>query len=232
MTRKYLTYSLLFFLFASKVNAGVLTDTVYLKSKPTVKEQMYKAPMIIKTSPTAYLFGGIFPITAEYRLIAEITSGIKQSDQFGVSFLGKSLFLNVVENLINVRGTRQFRVSGIKIQYAHKFFLGRKNAPYGFYMGPMVSFSNARLAVGINNLHHQAYYDFRHFDVNLLFGIQKCKSKWFTVDWYAGIGYKKNETYYHANSFNIRPYDTRDYGTLYNNDVNLICGVNIGFSLK
>jgi hypothetical protein len=236
MNLKTTTYCLAFISMLLCIDTYAYTpmDTVRLKPiEPPKKKLPAIQPIVIKTSPTAFLWGGIFPFTAEYRLMLEMTSSKKQSEQISISILGKSVLLKMIENAANQPSNDVFKVSGWRIQYAHKFYLinRRHAAPFGFYVAPLVSYTNARIALGLNRYYHQSYYDFRHFNANLIFGLQVGKTNRVTLDIYGGAGYKTNKVFYHFNSYNVVPLDTKDFGSLYNNHFNAVFGINIGYSL-
>jgi hypothetical protein len=221
--------SLILFSFsASAFNDG---DTIrvhpFIKKKKTFPFQ----PLVLKTSPAAFLWGGV-PLTSEYRLMAEITTGRTQSDELGISYLGKNVAYGAFEKLNKTSNARTLKVSGWRFIYAHKFYLvnHRHHSPYGFYVAPLFSYTNAHISLGLNRYYHQTYYDFRHFNANLVLGIQTGKFKRLTMDIYAGGGYKSNTVYYHASSFNIFKFDTTDFGKFYNGHLNLIFDINLGYS--
>lgn len=208
-------------------------DTIY-KAQPIktkTKAPVFIPPFILKTSPTAFLWGGVFPFTAEYRLMAEITTGRRQSQQAGISYLGKSLFLEAIEKSQNIRNT-EFKVSGWRVQYAIKFFwIGKRHhAPYGFYFGPMVSYANAHISLGLKRYYSNAYFDFRHFNINGIIGVQAGKINRVTLDIYAGLGYKNNKVWYHSTNNKMEVFDTEEFGDLYNSHLNGVFGVNLGYS--
>jgi len=232
-----LIYSFLFtlLLHSAVSKASALTDTIY-KKKPKVenekklKDRIFVPPLVLKTSPTAVLWGGVFPYTAEYRLMAEITGGRRQSQQFAVSYLGKSIYLDAA--LKAAGATEFYKVAGWRVQYALKFFwIGRRHyAPYGFYFGPLVSYANARVSTSLKGYYSHSYFDFRHYSFNGIIGVQAGKINRMTVDIYAGLGYKNNKVFYHTSTFKTGPYDTKDFGELYNSHLNGVFGVNLGYS--
>ncbi|MCW3104249.1 MAG: hypothetical protein JWO09_2689 [Bacteroidetes bacterium] len=216
--------------------AAIETDTIINKKpvkKDNVKERIFVPPIVIKTSPTALLYGAIYPpFTAEYRLMMEISSGKRQSEQLGISYLGVNLLLNAVEKAAKVPTNYAYKVQGWRIQYAHKFYwIGRRHyAPFGFYVAPMISYSNVRVALGLKRYYQGVYFDFRHFNINGIIGVQAGKINRVTFDIYAGLGYKTNKVYYRSSSYKILPYDTEDFGPLYNSHLNGVFGINIGYA--
>lgn len=210
-------------------------DTIINKKakEATLKSKIFVPPLVIKTCPTAILWGAIFPpFTAEYRLTAEITSGKRQSDQLSISLLGKNLFLNMFEKAANVPTDYTFKVNGWRIQYAHKFYLvgKRRYAPYGFYVAPLISYTEANVAVGLKRYYEKNYYEFRHFNINGIVGIQAGKLNRMTIDIYAGLGYKNNKFFHHINSYKVIQLDTEDFGEVYNSHLNGVFGISLGYS--
>lgn len=230
------TYCILLFVFLCCFNANAIeNDTIVNKKnkKDDLKSKMYVPPIVLKTSPTAFLWGAIFPpFTAEYRLMAEISSGKRQSEQLGISYLGLNVFVNAIEKAAKVPTYYSYKVEGWRVQYAHKFYwIGRRHyAPFGFYVAPMISYSNARVSLGLQRYYRQAYFEFRHFNINGIIGVQAGKINRVTIDIYTGLGYKTNKVYYHSNSFHIFQYDTKDFGEVYNSHLNGVFGINMGYA--
>lgn len=176
---------------------------------------------------------GPIPFTAEYRIIAEAALGRTRSAQLGLSYLGTSLLWKIVENVTNTPAYYMVKVSGYRIQAGYRFYLinKRKYAPFGFYVSPMVSYSNARISVGLDSYYRQVYYDFRHFNTNLIMGVQIGRNSTITMDIFAGLGYKRNTVFLHINDGYVIPYDTKDFGTFYNGPLKLVFGVNWGYAI-
>ncbi len=214
--------------------AFVPRDTIQLKTKKinNLKDKIFDAPMILKTSPTAFLGGGIFPFTAEYRLMLEMTTARNQSDQVGISLLGKSILWKLYEKAYNYTSTEVYKISGWRIQYAHKFYLlsRRGHAPSGFYFGPLISYANAHLAVGLSRHYAHTYYEFHDLNANLVFGVQAAHRNRTSFDLYFGLGYKNNTLYYHATTYRYAQIDSKDLGKVYNTHINAIFGINLGYA--
>lgn len=210
----------------SSLSAAV-TDTVRLKQIKPKKE--YYQPLVLKLSPTGFLWGGIFPFTSEYRLTVEITSGRTQSEQVAISVLDKNIFLLAASTVAK----DNFKANGWRLQYAHKFYIIRKKkfAPYGLYVGALVSYARAQVAQDVSAYYRNEYLIFSKFDVDAITGIQIGKFHRVTLDAYIGLGYKKNKALYHYTSNYTAPYDTKDLGTLYNHPLNGVFGINLGYSL-
>ena len=203
-------------------------DTVRLK-QPVVQKERLIQPFVLKTSPTAFLFGGVFPYTSEFRIMTEITSGRTQSEQVSISYLLPNIFLATMTALSNDR----LKVNGWRLQFAHKFYFIRKKkfAPYGFYTAPLISYANAHVSLGNFMIYRREYLDFRHFNINAILGVQIGKFYRLTMDSYFGLGYRKNKVFYHYSSNRIVPYNTVDFGELYNTPLNAVFGINLGYSL-
>jgi hypothetical protein len=226
-------FFLLLILGSVSANAVDITDTIKLNPIFKKKKPYPIQPLVLKTSITGILAGGgLLLFTSEYRLTAEITTGRKQSDQVSIGLLSKNVLWKAIESAANVPANDVLKVNGWRIQYAHKFYLvNRKHhSPYGFYVGPHVSYTNAKLSFGLNRFYNQTYYDIRHFNANVIFGVQVGKIGKLTMDVSGGIGYKSNTIFYHYNSYTSSPYDTSDFGLLYNNHLHLMFDFSLGFS--
>jgi hypothetical protein len=213
------------------------TDTIINKrtvKKESLKSKMFVPPLIIKTSPTAFLWGAIFPpYTAEYRIMAEVTSGKRQSEQMGVSLLSTNIFLPAIEKASQISPSDYIKVRGWRVQFAHKFYwIGRrKYAPFGFFFAPMVSYTNARMYIGEKRYYNHAYFDFRHFNIDGIIGVQVGKIGRVTFEVYGGLGYKINRVFYHSSAYRVQVYDTKDFGPVYNSHLNGVFGINMGYAL-
>lgn len=200
-----------------------------LRLNPIKPKKEYYQPLVLKISPTAFLWGGIFPYTSEYKITIEVTSGRIQSEQISLSVLDKNVFLSAAANITR----NNLTVNGLKLQYSHKFYIisQRKFAPYGFYVSPMVSYTRAEISLDLSSYYRNEYIIFSKFDIDAVAGIQVGKFHRITLDSYMGFGYKKNRAFYHYTSNNTALYDTKDLGSLYNSSLNAIFGVSVGYSL-
>ncbi len=233
MKLKRIKYFILISLMLNCVNANAFEDGDTIRVKPSVPKKVYPIPpLILKTNPLAILWGPI-PFTAEYRLVAEVTTGRKQSSQIGISFLTTSPLWKTIEAAAKIPTKYHFIARGWRIQFSHKFFLisRKKYAPFGFYISPNVSYTNAHLSIGLQRFYRQNYLDFRHFNANVLAGVQLGKNSRFTMDIFGGVGYKKNTVFSHSNTYLILPYDTEDFGKFYNSNLKLVFGINFGFAI-
>ena len=211
-------------------SAVVDGDTIRMPV-PAPKKAYPLQPVLLKSNPLAILWGPI-PFTAEYRIVAEITTGLKQSSQVGISVFSTSPIWKTIEKAAKIPSYYRLKVSGWRIQVAHKFYLLRhkRYAPFGFYISPNVSYSNAHISIGLHRYYRQNYFDFRHFNANILAGVQIGRNRRFTMDIFSGIGYKKNTVLFHATSNVILPYDTEDFGAFYNSNIKLVFGINFGYA--
>jgi hypothetical protein len=228
MTKRYYVFVLIL-LGLSLAAIAQVGDTIRLRDTNAFKSSYVPQPLILKTNPMAILWGPI-PFTAEYRMVAEITTGRKRSAQIGISYLGKSPIWSMAENYAHTPTDYQLKVNGYRIQVSQKFYLisRRRYAPFGFYISPNVSYSNAHIAIGLQRHYSQTYFDFQHFSANLLMGVQMGRRTRITMDVFWGLGYKKNTVNYHANNYRISNYNTKDFGPVYNSPVNAVFGINWG----
>jgi hypothetical protein len=197
------------------------------------KKSFPRQPIIIKTSPTAILLGGgVFPISAEYRLMVEMTGNRKQSEQLGISLLGKSILWKVLENAPG-SGQITYKIRGVRIQYAHKFYLvsRRGYAPHGFYFAPMFSYASVHASPSKAAFTRNIYYDFKNISMNMMIGVQTGKTKKMSMDIYMGPGYKTTTVRLHYSNGTSKPYPGEEFGPLLNTHLNFVFGINIGFCL-
>ncbi len=179
MKRIYFYSIILLLIHTSLLGFELNDDTLVIK--PFVKKQKVYPyqPLVIKTSPTALLYGGVLPFSSEYRIMVEMPSNRTQSEQIAFSIIGKNIIFNQVDkNTPNSLTNRfGFKVSGWRLQYAHKFYLvnRRHHSPYGFYVAPLISYTTINIAIGSNRFIKTAYYDIRQFNINGIIGIQEGK---------------------------------------------------------
>ena len=187
---------------------------------------------VIKTNPLAILWGSI-PFTAEYRVMIELTSSKNQSNQVGISYLGKSPVLKLFEDTI--QNLNLLIVRGFRFQAAHKFYINRPGgplglsyseyAPHGFYISPHISYSSAKFSTKFFNS-RDVFIKGTHLNINLLFGYQLITDFW-AFEIFAGLGYKKNSWIRHDQQNNINM-NTSDFGNFYNSPVKINLGFNVG----
>lgn len=236
MTFKRIICFFISFLILQCVTSKAITvgDTIIVKPIEK-KKKPYPAlqPLILKTSASGFLAGGsVLLFTSEYRFCAEITTGRKQSDQVAVSYLGKNVVWTLAEKTSNSPANDILKVKGVRLQYTHKFYLvnRRHQAPFGFYFGPHFSYTNAKIFLGLNRYYHNTYFDVKHVNADLIFGVQVGKPGRVTLDISAGGGWKSNTINYHHNSYKITPYDPKDIGEYYNGHVHLFFDLSFGYA--
>jgi hypothetical protein len=235
--KKYFFLTLvLFVLTNSTVNAliSLPIDTIFFtkKKQETLKDKIINAPIVIKTSPTAFLGGGFFLYNSEYRLMVEITTGRRQSEQAAISFLGKGVLLKLAEKAANYKSNEILKITGWKVQYAHKFYLitKRRYAPSGFFVAPMFSYYNTHISIGLDRFYHHSYFEFSNLNADIMIGVQAAHAKRLTFEAYCGAGYKSNLFFYHATSYSGGKIDTTDFPFIYTTHLNLLCGINLGWA--
>ena len=209
------------------------TDTIRLKKIEKPKKIYPQQPILIKTNPFAILWGPI-PFTSEYKLIVEIPSSRKQSIQVGISYFRKSPLIALLESQTNSQYDPKLVISGLRLQIANKFyFIQKKHAsPFGFFIAPHLSYSNAHISIGKSRAYRQSYYEITHFNINLLFGLQIGRGKKITSELFAGLGYKKNTWMYHSSTYKIAPIDITDLGNYYNSNFKFTLGFTIGYAVN
>lgn len=215
-------------LFASN-NDG---DTIRLKPKEKEVIPYPQQPAIIKTNPFAILWGPIF-YTAEYKLLLEMPTSRRQSFQVGLSYLGKSPVISLLER--NMHPSQRMTITGFRIQIAQRFYIVRKKygSPFGFYFSPTASFSSANITIGKSSANRKnESLNVTHFNTTLLIGVQVGRGKKITADVFGGVGYKRN-TWIYQPSYYYRsiPPNIKDMGEFYNSSLKLTLGFSIGYAL-
>lgn len=233
--KRIICFFISFFIFQS-VSLKAITPGDTIIVKPIIKKKKPfppLQPLILKTSATGFLVGGsVLLFTSEYRFSAEITTGRKQSDQVAISYLGKNVIWALAEKSSQSPSRDILKVKGVRLQYTHKFYLvnRRHQAPFGFYFGPHFSYTNAKISLGLNRFYHNIYYDVKHINADLIFGVQVGKIGRVTLDVCAGAGWKSNTIYYHPNSHKITKLDTKELGDFYNGHLHLLFDLSIGYA--
>lgn len=211
-----------------------------LKAQDSIREKPIspqRVNTVIKTNPLPILWGPV-PLTAEFRIVREITVATNQSMELGFSYLGKSPLFSILENGLNQNNQVKMYVSGFRLQMAHKFYINEvlekmemsdfDYAPVGFYIAPHISYSSAKFTYKSLN-RYDVYIRGTHFNINLLGGYQTLIDDQLAIDFFAGMGYKKNTWTEHSPPNNIVPVDM-GLGSFYNSNVKLILGFNAGIT--
>jgi hypothetical protein len=231
----------------NKLIASVLAFHFFLSYSLIAQEdstKLFQCPQMVKpifkTNFFPILWGAV-PLTAEFRLVAEVAVARNQSSQIGISYLGKSPVFKAFEHLVmgNNSGP-DILVQGYRLQLSHKFYLSEilnqsgllsnsyNLAPFGFYLSPHASYATARISTRhLNNYNN--FYRGTHINLNMLGGIQLQLFDEFIVDIYGGLGYKKN-TWEDVQSGNSSAIDTQEFGYLYNMPLKINFGFNAGLA--
>lgn len=185
---------------------------------------------ILKTNPFAIFWGSI-PFTAEYRLVEEVKVGTQQSISVGISYLGKSPIVKMIEDTLIPNNKIRFYIKGIRLQYAHRFYFTRyKQAPFGRFVGIQASYSTAKASLKYYSSQNK-YVKAMHFNINAVYGKQRTLGDNLSLEYYIGMGYKNNIWYSVSNPHVIKPVRKEDMG-FYGTPVNFVFGMNIGFGFK
>ena len=199
------------------------------QDRDVIKQYPQKVNTVIKSNPAAIIWG-VIPFTAEYRYLEELTVGLRQSTQFGVSYLGKSIVLKILEDSLRKYRNYHFMVHGFRLQVAHRFYLSKKYfSPRGYYVSPQISYATARFTTSYYNQYNM-YVQGTHFNLNILGGYQAFLSKRLILDMFAGIGYKKNHWEKHLAQTQIAPVDLSKFPQPYHWDVKITFGFNLGWT--
>lgn len=176
----------------SKINSvsGPTDSTV--QAQDSIKAKMSSPQdvrQVVKTNPLPMLWGPI-PLTSEFRIIQEITTGPYQSMQVGFSLLRKSPIFALFEDTLLKGANDRYTVKGWRFQFAHRFFVpGLGYAPTGIYVSPSFSFSRAIISTQMAI--RQGYYlSATHYNLSALIGTQVLVLDGFTIDFFTGLGYQ------------------------------------------
>ena len=173
---------------------------------------------------------GNLPFTSEFRVVQEATVSKKQSTQLWLSGYLKSPVLLIGERVSKRDGI--FAIRGYRVQLAHKFYLGKNaTSPEGFYMGPQVSYTNIKVSLK-QWLKRDVYVQGSQINLVCLVGYQAI-GKRAVVDIFCGLGYKKNDFFWHYSPKKIVPIPFSDSPGLYSilkSPVKFTFGMNFGFA--
>jgi len=187
----------------------------------------FKSDNILKTNPLAIIWGTI-PYTAEYRLVLESFTAPKQSLQLGASYLGKSFILRIIEKQDTNMYDLDLIVKGFRFQFAYKYYFNREKQDFGFYSGPLFSYSMAKFT-NVYYKNSDEYIRATYINYNIIAGYQTKIMDTFTFDIFTGLGYRDN---YWIEKYN-QTVSTLDDSDMYVYDIPLkiIFGFNIGILL-
>lgn len=184
-----LTKAILIFLFISSYTYSQKVNRDSLLNIQPIR-------FINKSNPFAIFWGPIFT-SGEYKISREVIIDKQHSWEFGFSYLDKNPIIGVFERILNptTSGTR-FYVKGFRTQLMTRFYpnLGFEKrpgtAPHGLYLAPHFSYSTAFISTS-TLFKGGYYYRASNLNINFLCGLQFLVSKYFTVDFFGGIGLKQ-----------------------------------------
>lgn len=220
--------------FCLAITLLLLSVSVQSQNKKEIEEKINsynrRVSTILKTNPFAIFWGSI-PFTAEYRVVEEIKIGTQQSISVGISYLGKSPIVKLIEDSLVPNNKIRFYIKGIRLQYAHRFYLTKnRQAPFGKFIGIQASYSSAKASLKYYASQNR-YVKATHFNINAVYGKQKILGENLSLEYYVGMGYKKNIWYTVSNPHVIKPVNKEDMG-FYGTPVNFVFGINVGFGFK
>jgi hypothetical protein len=183
--------------------------------------------VLIKTSPFAPFMWQL-PLTGEYRLLGEIMIAPKQSVQLGASYLTRSLFFVISQNMGNSSNNDKVSGNGFRIQGSYKYYLvNRKLRPEGIFVSLHSSFASMRINF---KDYPQDYQTMQHFNINLLIGGQVMIRNRVSLELFFGPGFKQNIYTTHArNGYQVLDFD--QLSPNYRKNFKMSAGLNIGVAL-
>lgn len=213
----------------------VMSTAVHAQQQRSAKDSILDANLgrfrpikvLIKTSPFAPFMWQI-PLTGEYRLLAEIMVAPKQSIQLGASYLTRSLFFVISQNIGSNASSDKVSGNGYRIQGSYKYYLlNRKYRPEGIFVSLHSSFASMR----INFKDYPSdYQTLQHFNINLLIGGQVMIKNRVSLELFFGPGYKNNIYSTHAR-IGYQVLDFEQLGPNYRKNFKMSAGMNIGVAL-
>lgn len=225
---KRLSLYIIFILLGLPLFSQTQEDDAYFKEK--VEMPPYQT--FLKSNPFVMLVGAI-PLTAEFRIVGEQMVARSQASQVGISYLAKGIPLYMVEDSSN--GAVKFVVNGFRIQYTHKFYVGKNRNPYeanGWYIGPHFSYATSRFSNRRANT-HDMFIRITHMNANIFMGYQALVKKRHCFDFFFGLGVKDNGWYEVQKNINsnrrVQPEDMSDY---YRSNFKISLGFNMGFGVR
>ncbi len=130
---------------------------------------------------------------------------------------------------------RKVSILGFRLQGAYRFYLNKKlfsdeknYAPSGFYSGPVVSYSQAKLKFK-NPLLKGNYIDAYSFFATWNTGYQAVFNR-FAIDFFSGLGYKKNDAISHQRRGGSVSINNPDPIPYYSNNFKISLGFNFGWA--
>lgn len=159
-------------------------------------DKPYKS-IYFKTNPFTVLQGPI-PFTAEYRFGFEVVGSRRLSYQLVASYLNKSPLVRLAFQPTNQFTARDIEFPGYRLQAQVRYFvykfqgeqkLSTIMVPNGFYLALQSSYAAATL-----KLKSFAYprQDWTNFNVAGLWGMQLMADDIIGIDFFFGLGYKRN----------------------------------------
>ncbi len=162
----------------------------------------YRPANVLKTNPLA-IISSPMPLASEYRLIMEHQINNNSAFFVGGSYLGKGLFLSMLEESNNAQYPNNqffYALYGYRAQGGYKFYYNGKS-PKGFYVGPFISYLSSHIKEKGAPISSE-YIKVTYFNVNLVFGHQFIIGDVFSIDICSGWGYKNNEYFYYTQQNN------------------------------
>jgi hypothetical protein len=221
-------YRIFFGILISQVLFLCFSDIHAQEIKPSIPSKKFSGiSQLIKINPLPILWGPIM-YTSEYRFNTEIITSHTQSMEIGFSYLGKNIFLAMVEDSMN-NNQGKYKIDGYRFQFEYRFFpVPFTSSPDGFYIAPHLSYSDAFLTLHQLILQRE-YVEIAHFNINLKLGYELIIDDNKTFDFFFGMGYKKNR-WWEINGDKRTPIDISDMGYFYKMPLKISLGFNFGFA--
>lgn len=186
---------------------------------------------VIKTGIFAPLWGAI-PLTSEYRLVYEAPTSMRTSIQIGGSYLGKNFWIwpLIIDSLKqNNPIATQITTKGFRAQIAFKYYLFKDQiSPDGLYIAPFLSYSSVKFGSAYTNV-YQSYLRAVYMNANLIMGYQFFYMNELAIDFYFGMGYRKNSWVIYELGQQNKILNENDF-QLWPWPVKIVLGINVGIT--
>ncbi|MCC7303226.1 MAG: hypothetical protein IT233_11350 [Bacteroidia bacterium] len=205
----------------------LINSSIY--AQDSIRNHLPRKQGTLKTNPFVMIMGGL-PLASEYRIIYELTTGFRVSQQIGFSYLGRTILYRALADALDTNYTYDVVFRGFRIQYMYRVFIGKEaQAPEGWYFGPVASFATGRLSLGAW-MTGGRYIEFRHGYACLALGRQARVGDRIVYDFYMGMGYRKNiaEEHFPNHTTRLMHFDESDLERYYYGHFKFCTGVNFG----
>ena len=192
------SHSLVCCVFIFLIFGGRLNAQDFNIEKAEISKVGSKKTWFLKTNPLSYLQGSI-PLLAEYNLGIEVVAKPRLSYQAHFSYINKSFLFNALAiDSSSTLDPTSIRFDGLRVQGQIRYYIVKfngtndwdtKHIPAGYFIALHGSYAVATL-----RFKSQSYPrdDYANLSINALAGIHVITKQNLGIEFYTGLGYKKN----------------------------------------